>query len=464
MEMIILEVKIERISSEVVENLCFLDSGVYSALEISEEKLYRLHLGKLSLSCCIRPHKTRGQSLYLSEDIINQLCLDDKLKLNIWRKEQDVYMGPVVGLFVTARYFKAIFTGKIPIGVIEHIEEAGPYANCLSYCFCAEDVNLAEGKIKGYTFNQNKNKWEHRWLPVPDVIYDRAAYLSDYERNRVYELREKFWEDPDIQFINTPGSLGKWQLYRHLSKHAEMLPYLPETIRYRRFNDLIFMLDKHGFIFLKSSFGSRGEEVLSVDKTEGRYRIDYFDGKLKVVYVEDVEELRAQINKFIEEKQETGRVRFIVQQGLRLIKYNGHNMDLRIHIVKNEEGKWEATNSYGIYSKGNSTITNFCVGGDFNLYERIYPSLKEQHPHILIPTVEEVAMATIMVGTFIEKEFGTFGEIGMDMAIDEKGKLWFIEGNAKPDKYRTPGIDDMNGPAPQALAIFKYAKYLVEGI
>ena len=34
----------------------------------------------------------------------------------------------------------------------------------------------------------------------------------------------------------------------------------------------------------------------------------------------------------------------------------------------------------------------------------------------------------------IETEYGSFGELGLDYAVDRNGKLWFIECNAKPGK------------------------------
>ena len=56
---------------------------------------------------------------------------------------------------------------------------------------------------------------------------------------------------------------------------------------------------------------------------------------------------------------------------------------------------------------------------------------------------------------------GNFGEIGMDMAFDENGRVWFIEANTKPDKDPEPGLDDMEEVPPQSLSILQYAKYMM---
>jgi hypothetical protein len=174
----------------------------------------------------------------------------------------------------------------------------------------------------------------------------------------------------------------------------------------------------------------------------------------------NLEELKATIDQFIAEKKDIGRAKFIVQQGIRLLKYQGHAMDLRILIGKNGKGKWKAINFYGRYTKGNSTITNHSAGGDVALYEGMVPSLKKAYPQISLPKKSELGNLAIKAGMLIDKEFGLFGEIGMDIAIDEKGKLWIIEANARPDKYIGIKIDNPTGISPQAYSVFEYAKYL----
>jgi hypothetical protein len=444
--------------------VCLIDKKTYDALKISEATPYKLHLGQLTAICHFKPSLQRNNSIYISEDILDQILLYENIILNIWKKNNDIYLGPVVGMFVTRQVFNSCTEGKPVITLIEHIQEAAPSSNCLGYCFCADNVDFENKKIKGYTFIPSLNQWQHGFFPIPDVIYDRAAYLEKEEKELAKEIRDEFNINPKIRFINPIGSLGKWPLYKSLSKYPEIKSYLPYTILYNTFDDILSMLNKCNFIFLKSSYGSRGKEVLCIEKTNNQYRVDFFNNELKLVYAQDVLELKRYIEDFINDKKTSGRQTFIIQQGIKLIKYNGHNIDFRIDIVKNEDGKWEPSRSYGIYASGNSKITNFCVGGMQEHFKDIYPKLIAMHKNIDFPTEETIMAAIEKIATFIEKSFGPHGEIGIDIALDGTGKLWFIEGNAKPDKSRIPGFDDMNGIAPQALAIFKYAKYLAKNI
>jgi hypothetical protein len=374
---------------------------MYNILKIEKEKRYRLHLGQLSISCTVQSFKTQDPCMYFSDPVLNRLLLFDNITLNIWKTAEDIYLGPVVGMFIPSRSFAATVKGSPFVDIIDHIQEAAAYANCLGFCFCVDNIDWENKRVKGYTYIQRLNKWEYRWLPMPDVVYDRAPYLDADEKQKAAVIRELFQIDSNIRFINSVGSLGKWPLYKNLSRYPEVRAYLPETVLYKGFDDILSMLYKHSFVFLKSSMGSCGREVLSVEKVSEKYRIDFFKGELKVVIADDAEKLKMHIEKFIKDKKVMGRIKFIVQQGIRLIKYKGHNMDFRLHIVKNEEGKWITTNYYAIHSSGDSMITNFCVGGTLEHYERIYPRLKDMHPGIHIPTQEELEAVTIKMGNYI---------------------------------------------------------------
>jgi hypothetical protein len=147
--------------------------------------------------------------------------------------------------------------------------------------------------------------------------------------------------------------------------------------------------------------------------------------------------------------------------------------------MKNEKGKWETIFNGTRIAKGRFTITNTCTGGDYALYELVYPELINQYPFMKVPTADELDEVTIMLAEYIEKELGDLGEVGMDIGIDIKGRIWIFEANARPDKEIDPTILDMSGVPwvdlvpnfykgylhnkkiqPQSLGIFKYSKFL----
>ena len=72
-------------------------------------------------------------------------------------------------------------------------------------------------------------------------------------------------------------------------------------------------------------------------------------------------------------------------------------------------------------------------GGEVFDYSALYPELRARYP--CVPTDTEIRKAAITIARHIEKEFGQFGEIGMDLGVDEQGKIWF-EGTPSPASFR----------------------------
>ncbi|MFY9415885.1 MAG: YheC/YheD family protein [bacterium] len=72
----------------------------------------------------------------------------------------------------------------------------------------------------------------------------------------------------------------------------------------------------------------------------------------------------------------------------------------------------------------------------------------------------DVAGAALEIASVLDGQLGPFGELGLDLAIDEGGAIWFIEANTKPDKDLVVGLDKIDGIHSQYLSIFEYAGYL----
>jgi D-alanine-D-alanine ligase-like ATP-grasp enzyme len=100
------------------------------------------------------------------------------------------------------------------------------------------------------------------------------------------------------------------------------------------------------------------------------------------------------------------------------------------------------------------------MGGDWVDYDEVYPCLISQSSDKSIPDKEELVNATRKVVYCFEKEFGAFGEIGMDIAVDIYGNMWFIEANTKPEKISKPSLYDPKEIPVEAINVFDYAMFL----
>ncbi|MHB8125018.1 MAG: YheC/YheD family endospore coat-associated protein [Desulfitobacteriaceae bacterium] len=451
-----MDIQIELLSENRLTNICQVSWNIFDSLKLSEEVKYNLYFGQLRREVFIRPVDGAGNCIYLSPDIfnpafaINELMVLQNVVLNIWKKGEDIHLGPVLGIFIKPKRLSVPKEGS----TVQSHMHAGLAKRFLCYFFSIDRIDWENERIKGFAFIPGLDKWTDAWFPMPEVIYDRGARFAEEQKTTVRETRERFRNNPNVQFINSLDFLGKWETYRHLSKYNEIAKYLPMTVRYRSFNDLMLMLKKHSFIFLKAYYGSGGKQVLSIEKSHGKYKLVFYSSELQELKLNDVDEVRKHIEGFTE-----GR-KFILQRGIRLLKYKGRFFDMRVLIIKDKEGQWRAISNYARIAKANLTITNYCAGGDCDFYKNIYPNLSSPLCKSSIPNYDDVANGAIKIAAVIDREFGTFGELGMDMAIDKYGKIWFIEANTKPDKDLVEGLDDYDDIHPQYMAVFEYAGYL----
>ncbi len=446
-------VRIKKLPKDAPDGICLLARDIFRQLKLSHRTRYTLHVGRLKMPAIIRPDNSSSTDMLLTRPIFNGLLLYSDARINIWKKNRDIYLGPVVGVFVNNRYLEDIEKGCPPVSAQKHMQ-ANEKACCLTYYFSIERINWVDNWIKGYTYIHSLNKWKYYRFALADVIYDRGVNFLDNEKLLVRHIRRQLDYHPKIRVINSRNYLGKWQLYNALAKYGEIKKYLPETILYSDFAALEDMLLRYDFVFVKASLGSRGREVLSIRRLREGYEVVSHQNRYRPILLRSKEGLKDHIEGMMGDRL------YIVQQGIGLLKVNDRNMDMRVLIEKDGQGKWQAIYNQVRMARPGSTITNYSAGGDIANYSDVYPLLMEGCDNDQLPDDKKIRETTIKIAEYIEKEFGPFGELGMDMALDDKGRLWFIEANTKPDKDPEPGLEDIQGISPQFLSVLEYGKYL----
>jgi glutathione synthase/RimK-type ligase-like ATP-grasp enzyme len=203
----------------------------------------------------------------------------------------------------------------------------------------------------------NSKQWLERRLPFPDIIYDRGTGFGSEEKAAVEALRARFKKLPGIQFINS-CKLKKWQVHQKLSRHKAVNKYLPATTFSRGIDDIRSMIAKYGYLFLKSSGGSGGKGVFALEKYDHGFCFRYYRQGLHLKrYVSNLDGLRSELKK-IGLKPD----RVIIQQGIRLVKYNNRPMDLRVLMVKDKDGIWNAVYNQARVAQKGAVITNALPG------------------------------------------------------------------------------------------------------
>lgn len=378
------------------------------------------------------PESPGNQSIYLAENIRQQLLLPASVLLNLlpdrntgrWR------LGPLIGIFAN-RFEKA---GK-PFGeqtsFFRSLKAAAARLNAFCFAFCPDDIHWEKEVIRGFVPplpGQDTGEWETMVLPFPDVMYDRGLFPRGVKRNAATNARKVLRNYPGVRFFN-PFFFGKWKTHKLLAKHDGLFPYLPETRFISSMADIEELVQRHRTVYLKPSGGSSGKGIMRLTLTREGYSVENrVTRNVQTRIFPERAGLEASLCRLINEK------RFIVQQGLDLAKAHGCPFDIRVLMQKDMAGRWQRTGMATRVAAPGSYITNIHAGGKAT---RISSLLTQAFPGSEVPAkvMREIRRVCSLAVSWLSAEGSPlFGETAIDLGVDTAGRVWIIEFNAIPGR------------------------------
>lgn len=213
----------------------------------------------------------------------------------------------------------------------------------------------------------------------------------------------------------------KWLQYRILRNESSLAGRLPETQLLKK-NTLTKMLLQYQSIVLKPRNGSYGRDIIFIKRNGGKsYRIQ---NENNVVIMRDTDKVLQWLHK---RNKSHG---YIVQKRLYLAQIGHKPFDIRI-IVQRKKGSsanWNVTGSYAKVAAQGYLVTN--------VTSRTIPVLEAfklsriEDPRSLLIKAEHIALSS---AKRLGEHYPTLRQVGFDIGIDRKHRIWIIEGNYKPD-------------------------------
>ncbi|MDB5053078.1 MAG: hypothetical protein JWM44_1128 [Bacilli bacterium] len=289
--------------------------------------------------------------------------------------------------------------------------------------FCSEDVDISNKRIKGTYYNFKTKRWEKKQFPFPDVIYVRGG-----SGKKIDDLLAEFHR-LGIKRINPIHAFNKGDLYELLNQDENIRPYLPLTENVQTMVEIRKMILEQGTVYVKARRGRKGTKVMRIEKLRNNgYLYSYsILGYLVRKRVNTMEDLQKAIKSFF------GSRPVIVQRAIDLVRVSNNRLcDFRAEVQRNKQGEIDIVGVCIRVGRQNSPITTHSYAYRYDTY------LKKLFPHY---TNEQIKALKEKINTFlidvykgVEKKYGRFGEIGIDFAVDRKGKIWLIECNAQSAK------------------------------
>lgn len=411
--------------------------------------------GSSARDACIVPDSTSNE-VRLSRDLMDGLNIYDGMEVSAKFDDGILSLGPLVGLITNSKVLKGILDAR-PGPKIVQAMKAARQANVLLYFFTIDGLR-AEGLVSAAVYIPSTGSWQYKNMPLPDVLYDRgrAEGLSERKMIKGLKIRERLNHMKGLQKINAQHYFDKWDLHCRLSKHEEMKKYLPETVLFKdNIEDLGYMIDKYSTVYLKACLGSNGKSVMRVSKFgDSSYEYDCFKLKLIREDTDYLSNVLTAAGNYLENKK------FIIQQGIDALIYRGNKVDVRVLVQKDGRGKWAITSMPVRIAVDNCPVTSTKSGSNVYKFDDAFLNLFKLEAEQVGAIKKKIYRLIDTAVSTIEKEYGTFGELGIDVAIDKNYDLWFIESNSKPAKdtiIKSGSEEDIENAF---LPPYKYARYL----
>lgn len=388
----------------------------------------KLELGNQSTIVRVIPSKISGIRIFLSPAIARQLSIPFPTQTRAIFSHKQLRLGPVIGILTTG------FTGNVlkPFGrrslLFRSFILAGETEKPLIYVFTPEMINWQTKTVTGWYYHDSR--WVSYLSPLPDVVYERVPNRKIESLYRVKTCIQRLKENENIQIFNQ-GFFNKWSIHRLLSEHPLTSNHIPETYLYPSIETIEKMLQTHQMVYLKPSGGSLGLGIFRIIRHPLRgYFCRFHQGEKNVLHRFDT------LDKLIHHyfaNQPKRFEKYLVQQGIRLIKYNQRPVDFRVHLHKDSQGVWKVVAIGAKMAGPGSVTTHVRTGGSilstYQLLQKVFGSDAKYME-------ENLRHKAITIAEVLEQQVdGPLGELGLDMGIDVSRKIWLFEINAKPGRH-----------------------------
>jgi len=224
---------------------------------------------------------------------------------------------------------------------------------------------------------------------------------------------------------------SKWKKTQWLLKDSYFQKYVPHTLPFNKKN-LFSMLDDYTSVYFKPTNGSGGNNIIKIRKTDSGYQSQL--NTTKTSYLSKTQ-LYRDLNRF------AGSKSFLLQKGIRLAKSNGKPFDIRVMVQKTRQGVWVSTGLFTKVGNPKKVATNYNQGGTIGTFSKTMNNTN--FSSTFTPQLElELKRLGVAVGKNFDRHHKGFQELGLDVAIDSKGRAWILEVNTRPQFYPLKGLKD----------------------
>lgn len=281
--------------------------------------------------------------------------------------------------------------------------------------FTPEDVVTGKNKVYGKVFLEGV--WESITTDLPSFI-DVEPTLFEIEE---YKKVMRYIQKNSKLSLDRPYIIPKGELQLTLVKSKKLKRFAIPTKKPLSFEDLLDYLKKEKTIVVKSACDQVEGEVYKIQNDSHNTFILKFRNKTNEISKEELKKL------YIEKSFSNN---YHVQKYITSQSIKGNPICCRIHLEKNEEGKWEVARKFVRVGVGQTIESDTSLGGGKSELETFLRSSHRERSKEIYQDIKELAN---IAPSIIENLTGTtLMNMGLDIGIDRDGKLYVFDIDSNP--------------------------------
>lgn len=395
------------------KKLVYLTGRQLKLLGLNPDTTAILHIGGIPIPVCIERVKSNKpiNTLHVTSAIVDSIPDYNYEPLALLFSSPGIIaLGPSVGINISRNAWMKIRTNA-PIKKRALLAQK---KGILLYFFELRMVNWKTNTVKAYGLNPGTETWVLKTIPVPEIIYDRGAIPSP---NSVDTFCSK-GSVRGIQWLNNTRVFGKWEVYRKLQLTSSK-SLLPET-SLLNIASLEKYIANYSHNYVKSNYGRNGRKVGRIEKTSSGYCWKTGGSIVTTKHFKTLQDLFVFLIDF------HGPIA-IIQQSIHLAKFGQSPFDMRVLIQKDGQNNWQVSGiNFRIGCPG-AIVTNYSAGAT----DMFFAPGSSSFPNIGV-TWQEIEDVALTITHNMEHAFGSLGEIGLDLGVDNNRNLKLIEVNSIP--------------------------------
>lgn len=296
-----------------------------------------------------------------------------------------------------------------------------PLAQKYQVDFCMFSFKRIQQNLKmveALLYSYQEDSLTLKTVPVPRInIVRNTSYVKNQKLIKKFEILR----NQDIYFINFPlyVQTNKLLNYNHLESVAKLKSHVPPTKRLS-YQHLDSFIHQYGKVIIKPIYGCKGRGITIIEKDREIYKVFHTSSKKKASTIP-----QSNLKQFFN-KTFPNPASFLIQRWIPFKEHKSRPFDIRAVMQKNSRNKWQITSWIGRVANERGKITNLSQGGEMVSLSKL--ELKNEYRHI--------RKFCLKIAKTFARLYPWAAEMGIDLAFDKNGKLWYIETNYCPEKTR----------------------------